>query len=372
MLSLAHTDRPPQLLPASLQALLPAVPLRLRSAPDQTVVDYTLRDEAALLPRIRAALPLTFTPYAAVQPCSARCRFCSENLRRTDSARHASQLRPGPGWHAGLQRVLHALGGLPLGLSLSGLESTDDLPWFLQALDILAAHEKNAGHAFSEKILYSNGSGFGRDKDRPQLLRALLDFGLERVEWSRHSERQSENDQIMRFRPEVAIADNARFAEALQQLLPQLPVTLVCLLQDGGVQDLARVQDYLQWAAALGVRRVVFREFARLTRDYQPNNTLYYIVRNRVRCESILSEILNGGAGAQDFEPLALTEGYYFWNAEYVWRGQVQVVFESSDYQLLHARHQSGIVYKLVYQANGALTADWDPQTHILLRTDHG
>ncbi|MEO0811954.1 MAG: hypothetical protein AAFY60_03760, partial [Myxococcota bacterium] len=26
------------------------------------------------------ALPVTFTPYAAAQPCSARCRFCSETL----------------------------------------------------------------------------------------------------------------------------------------------------------------------------------------------------------------------------------------------------------------------------------------------------
>lgn len=360
-------SRPSGLLPRCLHDV--RVPLRLRSAPDHQLVDYTLRDPAAVQPHIRAALPLTFTPYAALQPCSARCLFCSENLRRVDSPRHASQLRPGPDWFAGLQRSLQALSGLPLGISLSGLEATDPLDWLLQTLEILGQQERQADQPFTEKILYSNGSGFGRSEHRPQLAQALQRFGLERVEWSRHSDRQAENDAIMRFRPEVAVADNAVLAEALAEVQQQVPVTLVCLLQQGGVDSLTRVQDYLHWAAGLGVERVIFRQFARLTRDYKPNNTLYHIVRAGVRCETLVEQLVREQTAG--FEPIAHTEGYYFWNSEWRWRDRVQVIFEASDYQLMHARHASGVVYKLVYQANGALTADWDPQTHILLQAAH-
>ncbi|MFX7620792.1 hypothetical protein ABTJ52_20545, partial [Acinetobacter baumannii] len=70
---------------------------------------------------VQIAQPVTFTPYASAQPCSARCRFCSETL--DEGGPHAAALRPGPQYGAQLRQALAALRGLPLSWSLSGLET---------------------------------------------------------------------------------------------------------------------------------------------------------------------------------------------------------------------------------------------------------
>ncbi|MFS1526112.1 hypothetical protein ACL7TT_18740 [Microbulbifer sp. 2304DJ12-6] len=53
------------------------VPVSYRSYPEKNIVQHLLNDGRTL----KLALPVTFTPYASVKPCSARCQFCSENLR---------------------------------------------------------------------------------------------------------------------------------------------------------------------------------------------------------------------------------------------------------------------------------------------------
>ena len=92
--------------------------------------------------RYRVAQPITFTPYAAARPCSARCLFCSENLRPLDSGALAQALRPGPDHFELLGAALAQLRGLPLSWSLSGLESSDDESWFLRLLATLRAASK--------------------------------------------------------------------------------------------------------------------------------------------------------------------------------------------------------------------------------------
>ena len=62
--------------------------------------------------------PLTFTPYASVQACSARCHFCSENLRDLTSNQYASLIRPNAQYFEYLQRALTQLQGLPMSYSL--------------------------------------------------------------------------------------------------------------------------------------------------------------------------------------------------------------------------------------------------------------
>lgn len=352
------------LSPRWLRAL--GLPLHVRSRPGHQLVEHRLRDPAAGRRVLRAALPLTLTPYAATGPCTARCVFCSENLRRTGSGRHASQLRPDADYFAGLRRALHALDGLPLGVSLSGLEPTADPAWFLQLLQVLQQHEACARLPFAEKILYTNGTALGDSATRDTLLAALRAFGLQRIEWSRHSHRQHANDSIMRFRPEVAVARQHEVEQALQATVAQLPVRLVCLVQRGGIDTSVRVRDYLQWAADQGVHEVVFREFARVDAGYHPSTTWQMLQRRRVRVEALVRRLLGSPHGLQ---PVALTEGYYFWGLDLQWQGRMQVRFEASDYARLDQCHAGDVVYKLVYHANGRLCADWDPHTRVVLDT---
>jgi hypothetical protein len=351
-------------LPAVLPPSLAALPVRRKVPPPEQLRAHPL--EGRLWP---VALPVTFTPFASARPCSARCVFCSETLRPHGAGRLSASLRPGPRYQEGLARALAALQGLPLGISLSGLESTDAPEWLLGVLDVLEAHERHpAGHV-EEKVLYSNAAGLCAETSGGVLLPRLARYGLTRVEISRHHPEAPRNDAIMRFRPGQPVARQVVFEEAVRAARGHVPVRLVCIVQRTGVATPADVVDYLRWAVErLGVTDVVFREFSRLHGLYQPNATWRTIERERVPIESLLEPLLPDGPGS-DFEPVDVTRGYYYWNARLRWRGQCSVTFEASDYQDMKARHHSGVIHKFVFHANGNLCADWDPEREVLLRT---
>ena len=315
------------------------------------------------------ALPVTFTPFASVRPCSARCVFCSETLVHKRARILSAQLRPGPGYFAGLAGALDALGGVPMGISLSGLEATDDAPWLLRVLETIAVHEANGG-TLEEKVLYSNGNGLARGTSGGRLLPALARFGLTRIEMSRHHWRQAVNQDIMRFREGEIIRDQAVFEETLGDALEWVPVRLVCILQASGVSSLGDVRNYLAWARDLGVNTVIFRELSRLGDLYRPNRTWRTIEKQRVVLEEVLDHVWpSGSPPAEGFEPEAMTAGYYYWNLGFRYQGKMKVIFETSDYTEMKARHQKGVVHKLVFHANGNLCGDWDPEQEVLLRT---
>lgn len=125
----------------------------------------------------RAALPITFTPYASVRPCAARCGFCSENLRQHGGGRAATTLRPGPAYFQQLSAVLQLLRDVPLSYSLSGLEMTDDAAWLQTLLQTLATTPN--GPRVEQRVLYSNGAGLACARSAVDgcagCLRAVLD-----------------------------------------------------------------------------------------------------------------------------------------------------------------------------------------------------
>jgi len=349
----------------ALPAALAGLPVHHKVPPPESLRTHTWEGQTW-----RVALPVTFTPFASAQPCSARCVFCSETLRPWDSGRLSAALRPGPGYQEGLARALAALRGLPLGISLSGLEATDVPEWLLGVLEVLEQHERHPQGLVEEKVLYSNASGLCEETSGAVLLPRLARYGLTRVEVSRHHPVAARNDAIMRFRPGQPVARQAVFESAVRAAREQVPVRLVCIVQRTGVATPRDVEDYLRWAVeSLGVTDVVFREFSRLHGLYQPNGTSRVIERDRVAIDDLLGPLLRGGASSADFEPLEVTRGYYYWNVRLRWRGRCDVTFEASDYQDMKARHRSGVIHKFVFHANGNLCADWDPEREVLLRT---
>lgn len=313
------------------------------------------------------AQPLTLTPYASSNPCSARCHFCSENLRRLEGDQAPASLRPDAHYFVGLQRVLAELRGLPRAYSLSGLEASDDPDWLLQLLGCLNAPAYLAD--VEQRVLYSNGAGLAGARG-DELLAALERFGLSWLELSRHHHDASENQRIMRFRPGQTVAHPDVFQQLLHAASGRFPVKLVCLLQHGGIDSPQAVASYLDWAARLGVDTVIFRELSRLDTGYVANATARYLSQQRVELEPLLQACLARrelGLYAQ-----ALTDGYYFWNLQLRHRSGLRVVFECSDYRTMHQRHAEGRVYKLVYFANGQLCAGWQPNRDVLLETRHG
>jgi hypothetical protein len=323
----------------------------------------------------RIAQPVTFTPYASVQPCSARCGFCSENLRKADGGMPAARLRPDDGYFDGLARALRALHGVPLSWSLSGLETSDDAGWMLRLLHTLAAGEaRNApaaqGPEVDERVLYSNGAGFAKP-DGGVLRRALQDFGLSWLELSRHHHDGATNQSIMRFRAGLAIGEQAVFERTARALADAMPLRLVCILQRGGVAQPGDVAAYLAWARHCGAGTVVFREFSRLDGSYRDNATARHLHAQRVPMDALLAACLDDPQVARGWAVERLTEGYYFWNLRLRTADGLRVVFESADYGAMHAHHASDDVYKLVYFPDGRLCAGWEPGRDVLLDTRH-
>ncbi len=346
-------------------ALLAGLPVHLQVPPPESLREHRVEGEAW-----RVALPVTFTPFASARPCSARCVFCSETLRHRDAGRLAASLRPGPEYREGLARALAALRGLPLGISLSGLEATDDPDWLLGVLDVLERHERHPEGRVTEKVLYSNAAGLCAETSGAVLLPRLARYGLTRVEVSRHHPEPARNDAIMRFRPGQPVARREVFEAAVRATRGHVPVRLVCIVQRPGVATPEDVEAYLRWAVdALGVTDVVFREFSRLHGLYLPNATARTVERDRVPMDTLLAPLLPGGEASADFQPLGVTHGYYYWNARLRWRERCDVTFEASDYEAMKVRHRSGVIHKLVFHANGNLCADWDPEREVLLRT---
>ncbi|QSI32494.1 hypothetical protein GNX71_24095 [Variovorax sp. RKNM96] len=313
----------------------------------------------------RFAQPITFTPYASVQPCSARCSFCSENLRKSDGGTPASRLRPAPDYFDGLSRALRALRGVPLSWSLSGLETSDDADWMLRLLHMLTASESD-GPVVEDRVLYTNGAGFAAPQGEV-LRRALQGFELSWLELSRHHHDGAINQSIMRFRPEVTIGDQAVFERTARQLADAVPLRLVCILQRGGVAQSQDVAAYLSWARQCGAGTVVFREFSRLDDAYRDNATARYLRAERVSMDALLAACLDDPEVSRGWTLESLTEGYYFWNLRLCTASGLNVIFESADYGAMHERHATGDIYKLVYFANGQLCAGWEPGHDVLL-----
>ena len=273
----------------------------------------------------------------------------------------AAALRPGASYFEHLRDVLKALHGLRLSWSLSGLECTDDPDWLLALLDTL-----KSGQA-EESVMYTNGAGFADDGHR--LLPALSHFGLSWLEWSRHHDQQAQNQHIMRFRASVKMAAQPVFEKALKNALGQIPVRLVCVVQRGGIETRADVLRYVSWAHSLGVRTVIFREFSELPENYQHNATRRYIDDSRIAIDALLQDCMEDAAFRRSYSPVALTGGYYFWNARWQDADTREVIFEKSDYRAMLEREAGtpeGLIYKLVFHANGNLCSGWQPGRHVL------
>lgn len=312
--------------------------------------------------------PITFTPYASSKVCSARCWFCSENLR-FEAFDVSSTLRIPAQYHQGLAFALDQLYTLPMGLSLSGLEFSDDVSWTLNTIDVLDAWQHRGG-IWQNKACYSNLAGFADLLAQQRLIHALSMIGIDRFEVSRHHFDENINQNIMRFRPKQSIQSLGVFSRTLSTLVHHFPMTLVCIIQKQGIETLDDIQQYIAWAKDLGIKRIIFRELSDLDDDrYQQNRTARDIKQRRINLELHIAQLLAKPPPA--WALMQVESGYYYWNC--VWRlHDIDIIFERSDYAHMQHAHDSEIIHKLVFHANGHLCADWTPDRHILIQAyDH-
>lgn len=315
------------------------------------------------------ALPVTFTPYASVKSCSARCHFCSENLREIHHHQHSSMLRPSKSYFSQLTSALEQLRDVPLSYSLSGLEMTDDLLWFSELIRVLERHKQVS--RVDQTVLYSNGAGLVDLQKNVDLMTTIKQFDISWVELSRHHFNDLENQKIMRFRSDQRIMKNEHLSNAIE-LVGQLSlVKLVCIVQSEGVNDLESLVDYIYWAVSLNVKNIIFRELSLLDNNYKENSTFNYIARTRVLIGDLAEKFINRFFCGGSLKIVQATNGYYFCNLVVDFNGII-ITFESSSYIDLKKKHESGKVYKLIFHANGNLCSDWNPDRNILFSAAQG
>ena len=304
---------------------------------------------------------LTFTPYANPTPCNAHCAFCSEELLRTDGTRLTAKttIADLDRYFAGLDRVWQELAGFEMGLSLSGLEATSSPPWMLRLLDLVASHDA----LFPEKVLYSNGTGLCT---HPPLVDAMQAVGFDRVELSRCHFDADTNQRIMRFNRSEPVRQQAVFEALVRSLHDRVAVKLSCILTRSGLSTLSELERYIDWAAGLGVKQIVFRELSQLGDSYFPNRFTAWIDDNRVDVRALMARILpEGGPCRPAWEFIGATSGYYYYNEVYR-RSGVTVRLEVSSYTAHHDSQQTGVLQKLVFHSTGDLCGDWVPDAlHI-------
>lgn len=291
---------------------------------------------------------LSFTPYIS-NGCSAACRFCSEKLY--EGGITGAGLTVCSEYRALLSAVLRSQYGRKIFLSVSGMEPSESIGQLSLVRD--AVQEAEAyGCEFTERVMYSNLSGF--TKSWEQLTELVRTLRLTRIECSRHHFDESVNQQIVRFHQDEPIRMNDAFIRIVKDLLPIVPMTMVCVMQKTGIGLLADVQSYLDFAYQCGVRTVVFRGLSVFSGSPDGAAIASYIKENRVETLDIIRALPEAY-----FRLLSVTEGYYYYSFRYQYR-DMQVMFEMSDYDRMRLEHESHRQHKLIFYPNGELYKDWN------------
>jgi pyruvate-formate lyase-activating enzyme len=202
-----------------------------------------------------------FVPYAGLRPrsvsflpiargCQAACPFCfSEASVSADQVRGALNLREAGRWaelarSKGAERAVITGGGEPT-----------LLPW-AQLLGLISTCKQH----YKKVVLITNGVRLATlpEPDAAERLCALATAGLSIFAVSRHHHNESVNAGLMKLATQTPAL--LRAGAAIRERVPQLQLRLICVLQRGGVDCVATLDDYLRWAAGLGVREVCFKE----------------------------------------------------------------------------------------------------------------
>ena len=299
---------------------------------------------------------LSFTPYI-YNACSANCRFCSEKLVRSGNFVHICGVCAD--YAERLERILNRLFETPLFISLSGKETSESPDLLRCILDAVANYEQKGGHIVG-KVMYSNMSGFAKNMEG--LLDILRDRGITRIECSRHHYNEDINQDIVRFKTYHGLLEPIKYNAVLKAVIAhvnsEIPVRLVCVLQNKGIHTVDEISHYIEFAQRMGIKDIVFRELAMFGDSVDRGETQKYIDDNRVEVMSLLEQL-----PADRYALTHITKGYYYFSFSYMFDHEISVAFEMSDYEKMiehHSKASHEKLSKLIYYPNGMLCKDWN------------
>jgi molybdenum cofactor biosynthesis enzyme MoaA len=299
----------------------------------------------------------------SARSCNARCPFCVEELRPASRGLElAGQKRietEDEPYFAALSEVLRAVSPLDPSVSVTGGEASKDprLPRILRTL---------ADHGCRKRTLTTNGSGLLDEREGRAVVDWIGGTGLAHLNISVAHPDPVTNARIMAFREGLSPADLCRVVARAASFGTR--VRLSCVLLRGAIDSVDGVEAYLDFARAMGVDNVIFRQLM-LTDPVTvvPNHVVRYSDRRRVALEPILDAV----SARRGFEFRRQVMGYYYYVEVWRWRG-VDVVFEEADLARLEAvkgteaRAGRPTVHELIFHPDAHLASTWQPWDGVL------
>ena len=113
---------------------------------------------------------------------------------------------------------------------------------------------------FDKVVLITNGLKLARmnTTNASAGLQELQDAGLSVLAVSRHHSAEAVNAKLMNI--ETHTPTLLRVHADHREVLPSLQLRLICVLQRGGIESVADIEEYTTWAASFGVTEVCFKE----------------------------------------------------------------------------------------------------------------
>ncbi|WP_255215961.1 radical SAM protein [Pseudenhygromyxa sp. WMMC2535] len=294
-----------------------------------------------------------FSIYSA-QTCNARCRFCVEELRPASRGRALEQQRSVEAdderYFAALDASLAALRPLAPTISITGGEPSKDprLPRIL---------EHAARFPSKRRSLTTNASGLLDHRAGARIIDHVVAGGVEHLNISRAHPSHERNASLMVFRDGLSVAQLREVVTIARA--GDCRVRLSCVLIEGAVDSLAKIVEYLDFAASLGVDNVIFRQLMHIDRDTVADN---FVVRFSERKRAQLEPLLDQISESPEFAFQRQIVGYYYYVEVWRWQG-IDVVFEEADLAQLERSKASmpGVVHELIFHPNARLAATWQP-----------
>lgn len=237
---LKHIESQVEVTPARIEDVL-AQSLRIEGT--------DLLPWAKLRPRTVSVLPIGVA-------CQASCAFCFS--KASVSADYRGRISDWSAVSDGLRAAKAA--GAERAVITGGGE-----PTLLKEAEMLRLMTE-CGNAFGKVVLITNAHLLARMPEAKRLtaLDAYHDAGLTVLAISRHHYDHAANARIMGL--DVASDEVASSVVREQGRYPNLTPRFICVLQKGGVETIADMEDYLSWSAGLGVSQVNFKELYVSTR----------------------------------------------------------------------------------------------------------
>ncbi|MDO9177114.1 MAG: radical SAM protein [Agitococcus sp.] len=207
-----------------------------------------------VLPPFQGLTPRTLSVLPIARACQAACAFCfsesSASLEQVPSPLNLSLI------DAYCRRALAA--GASRFVITGGGE-----PGLLAHTQLLALIRTGRSY-FDKVVLITNGVHLSKQEEQAgfAMLSDYEQAGLTVLSISRHHNDPARNKVIMGLdtRTEKVLGLLKGLRKERSSLLPAVQARLICVLQQGGVENEASLRNYVDWAVGQGVTEICFKE----------------------------------------------------------------------------------------------------------------